>query len=263
MELNHDNYFSQEAGATYCSSSQFKDIFGTRVKPGCEARGMARLRGEWEEPRGDALLVGSYVDSYFTGDLEAFKKSNPDIFTKKGELKAAFKQAEEIIAFAQADEGFMEYLQGEKQVILTGEIEGVKFKGAIDNLMEDAIVDLKVMASITKKHWMPEVREYVSFLIAWGYDIQLAIYQELAKQKYGKHYTTYIAALTKESATNKEIIWVDDDTLNEAMEFIKSNLQRYKELRAGAEPVRCGKCNYCRATKKITMPVHYLDIEEE
>ena len=78
--------------------SGYKDFAGTYGKMPCEFYGMEKLNGRWEDEKSTALLVGSYVDSYFEGSLEQFKKENPEIFTQKGELKANFKQAEEIIA---------------------------------------------------------------------------------------------------------------------------------------------------------------------
>ena len=73
------------------------------------------------------------------------KAQNPEIFTKQGSLKAEYKKAEEIINRIESDEEFMRYLNGEKQVIKTGEIEGVPIKIKIDVLHDDKIVDLKIM----------------------------------------------------------------------------------------------------------------------
>ena len=37
---------------------------------------MEKLKGRWEEPKSKALMVGSYVDSYFEGTLDKFKAVN-------------------------------------------------------------------------------------------------------------------------------------------------------------------------------------------
>ena len=50
---------------------------------------MAKLRGEYQEEKTTALLVGSYVDSYFEGTLDKFKLENPEIFTKTSQKKYA------------------------------------------------------------------------------------------------------------------------------------------------------------------------------
>ncbi len=72
------------------------------------------------------------------------------IFKKDGGLKADYVKANEIIARIERDKYFMRYMSGQKQVIMTGELFGAKWKIKIDSYIPDAaIVDLKVMASIT------------------------------------------------------------------------------------------------------------------
>ena len=170
MQLTSENYYSKEANQEYMSVSGYKDFAGTYGKMPCEFYGMEKLNGRWEDEKSTALLVGSYVDSYFEGSLEQFKKDNPEIFTQKGELKANFKQAEEIIARIERDEYFMKYMSGQKQVIMTGELFGAKWKIKMDSYIPGvAIVDLKVMASITDLKWVKDIG-YLDFVRYWGYD---------------------------------------------------------------------------------------------
>lgn len=169
MQLTSENYYSQEANKEYMSVSGYKDFAGTYGKTPCEFYGMEKLNGRWEDEKSTALLVGSYVDSYFEGSLEQFKKENPEIFTQNGELKANFKQAEEIIARIERDEYFMKFMSGQKQVIMTGELFGAKWKIKMDSYIPDvAIVDLKVMASITDLKWVKDIG-YLDFVRYWGY----------------------------------------------------------------------------------------------
>lgn len=98
MVLTAENYYSKEANKEYMSVSQYKDFAGTYGKMACEFSAVEKLEERWEQKKTTPLLVGSYVDSYFEGTLEEFKKENPEIFTQKGELKANYKQAERIIA---------------------------------------------------------------------------------------------------------------------------------------------------------------------
>ena len=74
MVLTAENYYSQEANEEYMSVSQFKDFCGTYGKMPCEFTAMEKLKGRWEEPKSKALMVGSYVDSYFEGTLDKFKE---------------------------------------------------------------------------------------------------------------------------------------------------------------------------------------------
>ena len=143
MVLTAENYYSKEANKEYMSVSQYKDFAGTYGKMACEFSAVEKLEERWAQKKTTPLLVGSYVDSYFEGTLEEFKKENPEIFTQKGELKANYKQAERIIARMERDPLFMQYMSGEKQVIMTGELFGAEWKIKIDSFVRGiAITDL-------------------------------------------------------------------------------------------------------------------------
>ena len=136
MQLTSENYYSQEANREYMSVSGYKDFAGTYGKLPCEFHAMEKLNGNWEDEKTTALLVGSYVDSYFEGSLEQFKKDNKEIFTQKGDLKSDYKQAENIIARIERDKYFMKYMSGQKQVIMTGELFRRKKHGSIVHLRQ-------------------------------------------------------------------------------------------------------------------------------
>jgi len=261
--LTNENYFSPENNWKYCGSSQYKDFFGSMGHHGCEAMALAKLRGEWATEKTDALLIGSYVDAHFEGTLDLFRAQNPEIFTQKGELKAGFRKAEEIIQVLEADKLFMQYMSGEKQVIFTGEIEGVPFKIKIDSYLRGkALVDGKVMASIRKFEWVKDFGK-ANFVEYWGYDIQAAIYREIERQNNGEALPFFIAAASKEKVTDKELIWLPDQMLSDRLTEIKSNMPRLKALKSGeAESERCENCDYCTSTKKLTAPINIYDLEE-
>ena len=203
MELSASNYYSAEANREYMSVSQYKDFAGTYGKLGCEYCAMEKLEGRWQEKKTTALLVGSYVDSYFEGSLDTFKAENPEIFKKTGDkgLRAEYIKAEDIIRRIESDNFFMMCLSGYKQVIMTGELFGAKWKIKIDSYIADkVIVDLKVMSSITKHEYVRDVG-YLDFVRYWGYDIQGAIYQEIVRQNTGKRLPFYIAAASKRKPT--------------------------------------------------------------
>lgn len=261
MVLTAENYYSQEANKEYMSVSQFKAFAGTDGKVACEAAAMAELNGEWVMKKTTPLLVGSYVDSYFEGSLNQFKKENPEIFTRTGELKASYKQAEQIITRIERDPFFMQCMSGQKQVIMTGDLFGAKWKIKMDSFIPDVvIVDLKVMASITKHEWVRDLGP-VDFIRYWGYDIQGAVYQEIVRQNTGKKLPFYIAAATKEEETNIEVIHVSDNFLKNALSIVETNMPRILRVKEGLEnPIRCGNCGYCRRTKVLTGPIGILDL---
>ena len=102
MQLTSENYYSQEANQEYMSVSGYKDFAGTYGKMPCEFYGMEKLNGRWEDEKSTALLVGSYVDSYFEGSLEQFKKDNPEIGREIEEKRQLpDEQAEKIVKVAE------------------------------------------------------------------------------------------------------------------------------------------------------------------
>ena len=102
MKLTAENYFSPEAEQRYMGSTQFKRFMQ------CEACAMAYIRGEYEQSKSAALLVGSYVDAHFSNALDLFKAKTPEIFTRAGDLRSEYKKANEIIERIERDELFMQ-----------------------------------------------------------------------------------------------------------------------------------------------------------
>ena len=241
MILTNENYYSNEANWEYMSVSQYKQFRK------CEVAAMAELKGEWEQPKSTALLVGSYVDSWFEGTLGDFRSENPEIFKKDGTLRADYIQAEEIIENLMKDDMFMKYMAGEKQRIFTRELFGVPWKIKIDSLLKDKIVDLKVMRSMERIMGK-------SFVEHWGYDLQMAVYAAV----YGKEVETYLAVATKQTPMDKEIIHVPKWRREELLDELERFLPHIIDVKSGkVEPERCGVCEYCRATKKIVGPIDF------
>lgn len=261
MKLTAENYFSPEAMTAYFSVSQYKDFVGTLGQRGCEAMALAKMRGEWAQEMTPALLIGSYVDAHFEGTLDVYKAQHPEICKKNGELLGAFEHANTIIARIERDPYFMKFLGGEKQVIFTGEIFGVQWKCKIDSLIRGiCLVDLKIMRAIRDSFWAKDVG-HMSFVEFWGYDIQAAIYQRLAEINTGKRLDSLIAAATKEKYPDIEIIGFTQQDLDNVLSTVASNVQRIRDLKTGhAFPDRCENCDYCKATKVLTKPVHFSEL---
>jgi hypothetical protein len=261
MELCAENYYRNEANKEYMSVSQYKDFAGTYGKVACEFETMESLAGRWTRETTTPLLVGSYVDSYFEGTLDKFKEANPSLFKRDGSLKAEYLKAEEIIKRIERDEYFMKFMSGEKQVIMTGEMFGSKWKIKMDSYIPDtAIVDLKVMASITDLKWVKDIG-YLDFIRYWGYDIQGAVYQEIVRQNTGKQLPFYIAAATKENEPDIRIIQVTQNFLDEAFSMVKANMPRVMQVKNGdVVPVRCDVCDCCKHNRVLTEPISIADL---
>ena len=144
---------------------------------------------------------------------------------------------------------------------MTAELYGTPWKIKMDSYIPGvAIVDLKVMASLTKLEWVRDIG-YLDFVRYWGYDIQGAIYQEVVYQNTGKRLPFYIAGSSKEEAMNIEVIYIHDNYLKEAMKVIESRMPRILQVKYhGAKPDRCVQCIWCRDTKVLTKPIGIGDL---
>ena len=260
MKLTNDNYFSHEAATSFWSVSQFK-AFNK-----CEAAGLAEARGEYQREETDALLVGSYVDAYFARDMEAFKEKYFDrMFSKRdGGLLAKFTHANDIIDRVEADPHMMEYLTGEKQVVMATELFGIPWKAKFDVYDETKIVDLKCVRDF--EDVFDKGYGWRSWVEYWGYDIQGAIYQAIeAKVMHReKPLPFYIAAVTKERVPDIKVIQIPQHVLDAAYNMVEAKIERFDLIKSGdVEPVRCEKCDYCKATKILTAPEIYEIKEAE
>lgn len=257
-KLTNENYFSNEMNMRYMSASQFKDFMK------CEKEALAKAKGELVEEKTNALLFGGYVDAYFSNELEQFKQDNQDMFNSKtGELKAPYKNIEEVIKSIEEDEMLMQALNGKKQVVMTGDISGVKVKIKVDSLHNDMIVDQKIIASIKELTWIEKEGRNIKtdFIEAYRYDIQGAIYQEIVRQNTGKKLPFILAVTTKEENPDKALININQKYLDRALEFVKENITRYDMIKNGLiEPNGCGCCATCRKGLKVTKIVSYEEL---
>ncbi len=274
LKLTAENYFSPEADMEYMSASQFKSFRK------CEAAAMAELRGEWGKKDTMALRVGSYVDAYFSGELEQFKADHPEMYKRDGTLKAEFAHAQKVAERIERDELARLLLSGKHQIIKTGKIAGVWFKTKSDSLLTarqveaickkfpqvielvpfggGMIVDLKYMKDFADV-WDEELRERVNFVEFWGYDIQGAIYQKIDKRML----PFVILGATKEAEPDIEAMYIPDDDLAFSLSEVEALAPRYDAIKRGEiDPVGCGKCAYCRSKKQLSVIKHYRKINE-
>lgn len=259
-----EQYYGQQANFEYMSASQLKSFLGTPGITACEERALADLNGQYVRPYSSALTIGSYVDVMLTGTEEEqheFRAEHPEMISSrgptKGQLKAEFRTADEMIAraFADADNGgiFMRALKGERQRVLTGEIHGHKFKARLDVLGDGFITDLKTVENVNKRYYNDGWWDFIGW---WGYDLQGAVYQELAFQNFGERLPFYIAPISKQNPCDIDLLQVPQERLDEAMARITpESLDRIAALKNGeVRPERCEHCDWCRMTKVIRKP---------
>ena len=263
FNLTNENYHSPEARKHYLGSSMFKEFMK------CEVMGLAKVNGEFEDENSNALLFGSYVDAYFSDELDDFlAKHSTDIFTTTGAFKAPFKAIESVIEAIEDDEMMMKYLSGEHQTIMTGTIAGVPFKIKMDSYHPGkVIVDQKVMKDMDPV-WVNQDGKNVltDFVEAYGYDLQGALYQEIESQNSADHRKLpfVLAVTTKEEVPNKELIGIDQQYLDKALELITAKAPRFWDIINGKiKPVGCGHCPACRKLKKVTGVMSYERLFKE
>lgn len=268
MRLSENNYYTLKADMEYCSASQI------RMAEDCEYKLMKYLKGEYVQPTTDAMLLGSLVDHVLTegGSIDSFGFLHPEMYSTRGKtaggLKSAYTPAYGMIEKCQNDKLFMQFLDGEHQRIFTGTLFGLKFKCKLDSYVEGkCIADLKTVQSIRQKVWSDKLGKYTTFIEAYGYIRQLALYQEIVMQNTGTRLPCYILAVSKEAVPDIEVIYIDDETLHSALygdefnEGIAGLCDTIRLLKAGEiEPTKCGKCDVCRTDKKITRPIHYTEL---
>lgn len=251
MTLTSSNYYTPEANREYWSVSLFKAF------DKCEASGLAQVRGQYEREETDALLIGSYVDAYFTGNLDVFQAEHEDtMFTKKGTLYAKYETANRCINAVECQPLMMQYLDGFYQEIMTAELFDVSWKIKMDVYRGDRIVDLKCV-----KDFEPMYKEgfgKVSWIEYWGYDIQGAIYQKVVEKNTGRKLPFYIVAVTKEKIPDVAVIQIPQPVLDTALKVVEAKIDRFDLVKMGEiEPERCGHCEYCKQTKIVTAPSVY------
>lgn len=256
--LTNKNYFSLENQRRYWSVSQFKAF------DKCEAAAMAEIKGWYKREETTALLVGSYVDAWFSGEMDDFLLEHSNIISARtGELKADYRHADTIIDTIEMQPVMMEYLTGNMQEIRTAELFGVPWKIKMDVYKPDErIVDLKVVKDFEDIY--KEGFGRIPWIQYWGYDIQGAVYQKVEQLSSGrkKPLPFYIAAATKEKIPDVDLIQIPQHILDAALKVVESKIDRFDLVKSGEiTPSRCETCDYCKRTKVIIAPREY-ELEE-
>lgn len=279
--LTQSNYYTHETDWQYMSFSLYKDFCK------CEAAALAKLKDDWKpklrkSTKPDPLIFGNFIHSYFESNeaheeylqkkdviKEVYKKGNP-----ANGLKAAYdaKGLAEIMIKALSKDSYFRraYLPGTKEIIVTGKIDGVLWKGKIDslNLDEEYFCDLKTVDDIYKAHWTDGILipRKTNFIFDRGYHLQMALYKEFIKQTFDVECEPLIFAVSKQDPPAKKAIdFVDKDSLDYmsfALDDLIGNQQHVLDVMHGeVKPKRCEKCEYCRQTAMLSGFTHASEIE--
>lgn len=257
-KVTQENYYSNEMAKIYTGSTEIKRFLE------CENKAMAVLNGEWTEEKSKSMMVSSYIDASIFGELDDFKEKNPEIFLKNGDLKADYKIAEDVVRQIKEDPMFYKYLQGQPQVIMTGEISGVPVKIKIDSYHPGkAIVDLKAMATLAPQ-WSEKEHAKVNFCDNYRYTLQAALYQEIVRQNTGKQLPFIIAVCTKEKYSKRALLQIQQEVMDRELEFLKEFLVHLTAVKTGKiQPEKCNCCEWCVSQQKTDKIWWYTDYFEE
>ena len=264
MILTKDNYYSPESNRYYMSHSQYQNFRK------CEFMAMAIINEEWADEPTEEMLVGSLLHSWNEGTME--KLEHEEIYSTKGptkgQLKSKFLFVDQMIATLENDPFCMFVLEGQKEVVMTAEMFGVPWKIRVDsyNPGKRRLVDLKTTRSITELVWSNERWAKVSFIEAYHYLTQMAIYCEVERLATGQ--TNWceplIVAVSKETPPDKAVISLNDPRrLQQELAEIQASLPRIIAVKNGEiEPARCEQCAFCRSSKRLSTVMFYKQLED-
>lgn len=249
--LTDENYYSKEMDLKYFSVSQFKNF------DKCSAKALHDLQFDINETK-EAYVEGQLFEALTIGDKDLFFAKHPEMISSqgptKGQLKANYKIVVKAAERFNQQEFFRKIIdRSQKQVILTGTINGIEVKGRIDLLdLDDKLIpDTKCMANFNDQYDKKE-KCYKPWYYAYDYVLQLAIYQELVKQNYGIKCKTCLFAATKEETPDLASIMFDDKLLEIELERFGKNVIYFDNVKRGKSvPISCGICDYCKSTKII------------
>ena len=260
MELNPSNYHSIEADREYFSVSQFKNMVE------CSAREIARLKGEYHRTETGALTVGSYTHTAFESE-EAFERFVDEhrhtIFNTKGNKYAEYETADRMIETVKSDPFCMFALEGEKEEIFTGELFGAKWKIKVDSInhQRKTFSDLKTTQELYKRYWSKKYGLFVSFVEAWDYVLQMAVYRKVIELNTNEIYTPYIVAVTKEKPSDKAVLEFEESRFGFELDYVEFLLPKFIDMKEGKlAPERCERCEYCRKTKKLNGTIEIAEL---
>ena len=262
MVLTADNYYTADADREYMSCSQYQRFCE------CEAKAMAILEGRWQEESREAFIVGNYFHTAMESEAahEAFMQEHYEDIFKKARKKdappekyAPYVQADKMIDVARRDPLIHSLISmpGENEKIITGELFGVPWRARLDKYVSAGrlIIDWKTVSNIAELRWSDELHAKVTFIDSYGYMMRAAVYTELEKQYAGskEDASFIIVAISKQDYPDKEALLLNHrQRYDYELEQIKDRLAMIQSVKTGRVMAkRCGRCDYCRATKQL------------
>lgn len=259
MILTPDNYLSPEADREFMSFHQYRNWMD------CSAAEYARIFDGWDgDKETEALLLGQYIDKKLLTPevLPEWLDAHPEVYLSRGKdkggLKEQYRKADVMVASLLSDPVAVKMIEGEHQWLVTGVIGGVNWRGMVDDIQptREVFVDLKSCRNVEEDMWNAKVYQREMWYEFYNIWTQLAVYQELIFQKYGKKFLPMILAVDKQEPPDKAALAFQDQyRLDVEIAEIQRNMPRVLEWKAGKKIKPCGKCAYCRTKKQLKITV--------
>lgn len=299
--LTDENYYSREADMAYMSCSQFQGFAECEAKALAKLQGRwtdeekeAFLVGNYfhsyfESPEAHKKFCDDHFDSIFKTKDVTIKRATKDrpaiketVITGK---YAPYEMADKMIRCAESDPVIKRFIDmdGNCEQFMTGEVFGFPWRMKMDKYMPQSrmIIDYKTVANIRETKYDPEKGGRVTFVEGYGYIFRAAVYSMIECQNVtGETFSTLynrlksdelslpnfvLICISKQDYPDKELVRLNHkQAYIYELEAMKDRLYRYQSIKEGrAMPKRCGLCDYCRATKKITGIKPYYELNPE
>lgn len=93
---------------------------------------------------------------------------------------------------------------------------------------------------------------------------KLNVMEAMQQAIEGNRLPCFLAVITKENPADLAVIEISQARLDAEMQHLLDKLPYLDAIRQGIiEPPRCGRCAYCRRTKKLSGPVSLAEFEKE
>ena len=223
----------------------------------CEEKALNDVEKESQEDK-QCFLEGALFEALVAGDSKLFMAKHPELISSRGatagQLKSNFAKVVKSAEKFNSQEFFRKIIDKcEKQVVLTGEINGVKVKCCLDLFDKEtnSIYDIKCMKDF-KEQWSSEEKAYTPWYYTYGYVLQLAVYREIVRQNFGEPKQIGLLAATKEDTPDIQAVSFSSELLDLELEEFKMYVTKYDKIKKGLlNPDKCGCCEYCKSTKNI------------
>lgn len=299
--LTDDNYYSPEADKAFMSCSQYQGFCECEAKALAKLQGRwvdepkeAFLVGNYfhshfEGKEAHEKFCHDNFDSiYKTKEITVQRATKTTPAIKQTVISgkyAPFETADKMIAAAEADETIKRFIDmpGENELFMIGDIFGIPWRMKMDKYIRGRrlIIDYKTVANIWETSYNPAKGERETFVEAYGYIFRAAVYsliecQNAFQSDFETQYyklregdislpSFMLICISKQDYPDKEIIYLNHkQAYLYELEKLKDKLFNIQMIKEGRKlPKRCGTCDYCRATKRITAIKSYYELKPE